>query len=146
MSAALQVALFVASTAFVVLVACLIPVVFRVQRQVERLVLAVGEVKADLDVLVDEGRELVRNVNTLVAQANNRLQEVEEVVSTVRQWKGRAERVVNAIGVVVEAPVFRLARNMDLVRIGVTAVLRVLSHRKHRNESRRQATEENNHV
>jgi uncharacterized protein YoxC len=146
LSTALQVALLIASAAFVFLVTCLIPVVFRAQRQVERLVAAVGEVKSDLDVLVDEGRELVRNVNTLVARVNGHVQEAEQVVSTVRQWKGRAERLVNAVGVVVEAPVFRLARNVDLVRVGVTALLRVFSNRNHRGEARRQTTEENNNV
>lgn len=142
MSAALQVALFIASTAFVVLVACLIPIAFRAQRQVERLVSTIGEVKTDLDVLVDESRELVSNVNLLVARANGRLQEVEEVVSTVRQWKGRAESVVNAIGMVVEAPVFRMARSMNLFRMGMTAVLGILSNRNHRKQARREATEE----
>ncbi len=146
MSAAPQIALLVASAAFVVFVACLIPVVFRAQRQVERLVVTIGEVKADLDVLVGESRELVRNVNTLVERANGHMREVDEIVSTLRQWRSRAERVVNAVGVVVEAPVFRLARNMDLFRVGVSAVLRVLAHRSRRNQARRQATEGKNNV
>jgi len=124
LSTALQVALLVASTAFVLLVACLIPVVFRAQRQVERLVVAVGEVKADLDVLVDEGRELVGNINTLVGRVNGRVHDAEQIVGTVRQW----------------------ARNVDLVRMGVAALLRGFSNRNHRGEASRQTTEENEHA
>jgi len=124
LSTALQVALLVASTAFVLLVACLIPVVFRAQRQVERLVVAVGEVKADLDVLVDEGRELVGNVNTLVARVNGHVHDAEQVVGTVRRWAG----------------------NMDLVRMGVTALLRGFWNRNHRGEASRRTTEENEHA
>jgi len=124
LSTAVQVALLIASTAFVFLVACLIPVVFRAQRQVERLVVAVGEVKSDLDVLVDEGHELVRNVNTLVARVNGHVQEAEQIAGTVRRW----------------------TRNVDLVRVGVTALLRVFSNRNQRGEARRQTTEENNNV
>ena len=124
LSTALQVALLVASTAFVLLVACLIPVVFRAQRQVERLVAAVGEVKADLDVLVDEGRELVGNVNTLVERVNGHAHDAEQIVGTVRQW----------------------ARNVDLVRMGVTALMRGFSNRNHRGEASRRTTEENEHA
>jgi uncharacterized protein YoxC len=146
LTVALQISLLAASTAFVVLVACLIPIVFRVQRQIEGVVLTIVQAKSDLDELVEEGRELVGNVNTLVARASGPLEELERVAGTVRQWKGRAERLVNAVGVVVEAPVFRLARNVDLFRIGVAALLRVLSHRTHRDEAGRQTTGENNHV
>jgi len=124
LSTALQVALLVASTAFVLLVAFLIPVVFRAQRQVERLVVAVGEVKSDLDVLVDEGRELVGNVNTLVERVNVRVRDAEQIVGTVRRWAG----------------------NVDLVRTGVTALLRGFSNRNHRGKASRRTTEENEHA
>jgi uncharacterized protein YoxC len=142
----LQIALLVASVAFVVLVGCLIPVVFRAQRQIDGVVLTIVQAKSDLDELVVESRELVRNMSSLVAQADGHMQEMEEVVSAVRLWKERAERIVSAVGVVVETPVLSLARNADLFRIGVTALLRVFGNRNHRGEARRQTTEENNHV
>jgi len=41
-SAALQVVLFVASLAFIVLVICLIPIVFQAQRNLEQLVITEG--------------------------------------------------------------------------------------------------------
>jgi hypothetical protein len=137
MSTALQIALMVAAAAFVALVACLIPVVLRAQRQLDRLVLTVEQVKSDLDVLVDESRELMRNVNSLVERAEGPLQDVEHMV--------RAERVVSAVGAVIEPPVFALARNAGLFRIGAATLLRILSHRKRRSEASSQTTEENNH-
>jgi uncharacterized protein YoxC len=143
--AALQIGFLVASVAFVALAACLIAAVLRASRQLEKLVVTIGEVRADLDVLVEESRDLVRNVNTLVTRANDGLKDVEEVVGAVRTWKSRADRVVSAIGAIVEPPVFSLARNVSLLRMGVTASLRALSHDHHRDEARRQTIEENNH-
>lgn len=143
--AALQIALLVASVSFVALVACLIPVVFRAQRQLEKLVLTIQEARADLDVLVEESRVLVRNVNTLVTRANGGMKDVEEVVGAVRTWKNRVDRMVNAVATIVEPPLFALAGNVSLIRMGVTATLRALSHHNHRDEARRQTIEENSH-
>lgn len=136
MSAALQIALFVASVAFVALVACLIPIAFQARRQLEQLVSTAGQLKADVDVLVQEGRELVRSANTLVTRASEQLHDVENVVRTVRQWKDRADRLVNQVGAAIEPPVFSLARNMNLFRLGVTTLLQILSCRNHRSEIR----------
>ena len=143
--AALQIALLVAAVAFVALVACLIPVVFRAQRQLEKLVLTVQEARADLDALVEESRGLVRNVNALVTRVSDGMEDVHEVVSAVHTWKKRVDRVVNAIGMIVEPSVFALAKNVSFLRMGVTATLRALSHNNRRDEARRQAIEENNH-
>ena len=145
MSMALQIALMVAAAAFVALVACLIPVVLKAQRQLDRLVLTVEQLKTDLDVLVVESRELMQNMNSLVERADGRLQEVGQIVGTARLWKDRAERVVGAVGAVIEPPVFALARNAGLFRIGAAALLRVLSHRKRRSEASSQTTEENHY-
>jgi uncharacterized protein YoxC len=145
MAMTLQIALLVASIAFVALVAVLIPVVVRANRQLEKLVVTIGEVRADLDALVEESRGLVRNVNTLVTRASGGLKDVEEVVSAVRTWKNRVDRMVNAIGTLVEPPVFALARNVGLLRMGVTATLRALSNHNHRDEARRHTIEENHH-
>jgi uncharacterized protein YoxC len=145
MPAALQIALLAASFAFVVLVACLIPAVFRAQRQLEKLVLTIQETRADLDVLVEESRGLVRNVNALVTRANAGMKDAHEVVSAVRTWKNRVDRMVSAVGAIVEPPVFALARNVSFLRLGVAATLRALSHNNHRDETRRETVEENNH-
>lgn len=129
LTVAVEVALLVAAAAFVLLVGCLIPVVFRAQRQIDGVVLTIVQAKADLDELIGESRELVRNASSLVAHADDRLQDVEEAVGTVRLWKGRVERLASAIGMVAG-----------------TALLRVFSHRNHRGESSRRIREGNDHV
>lgn len=130
MSVALQIALFVASVAFIALVACLIPLAFQVRRQLEQLARTAGQLKADVDVLVQEGRDLVRGANTLVTRANGQLDDVENVVRAVRRWGDRADRLVNRAGAAIEGPVFSLARNLGLLRVGLTVLRRFLSHRK----------------
>jgi uncharacterized protein YoxC len=142
MSTALQVALFVASVAFTVLVICLIPIAFRARRQLEQLVVTAEELKGKLQVLVEDSRELVRNVNELSKRANQQLDEVNHVVQTARGWTDRADRLVNEIGSAVEPPVHSLLRNMNILRTGVTTFLQFLSHRNQHH----QTTKESDHV
>ena len=131
MSIALQVALFVASAAVIVLVACLIPLVFQARRQLGELVLTTGQLKADLDILVLDSRELVRNANGLATRANRQLDDVAQVVRTVGEWTERADRLVTEVGAVVEPPALLVARNINLVRLGVTRFMQTLLRRNH---------------
>jgi uncharacterized protein YoxC len=123
MSAALQIALFVASLAFIVLVVCLIPIVFQARRKLEQLLAATEELKEQAQALVEDSHEMVRNVTELSKRANAELDEVSRVVQTVRQWTQRADRLVNEVGSAIEPPVHSLVRNMNLFRTGIAAFL-----------------------
>ena len=138
MSTALQVALFVASVAFTVLVICLIPIVFQARRKVEQLVITAGELKEKLQALVEDSHEMVRNVTELSKRANEELDEVSHVVGTVRQWTERADQLVNEVGSAIEPPVPSIVRNMNLFRTGVSTFLQVLLHRNQHNQTKRE--------
>jgi uncharacterized protein YoxC len=138
MSAALQVALFVASLAFIVLVVCLIPIVFQARRKLEQLLAATEELKEKARALVEDSHEMVRNVTDLSKRANEELDEVGRVVQTVHQWTERADRLVNEVGSVIEPPVHSALRNMNLFRTGVTTFLQVLLHRNQHNQTKRE--------
>ena len=142
MSTALQVAVFVASVAFTVLVICLIPIVFQARRKVEQLVITAGELKEKLQALVEDSHEMVRNVTELSKRANQQLDEVSRVVQTARQWAERADRLVNEVGSAIEPPVHSLVRNMNLFRTGIATFLQFLTHRNQPN----QTTKESDHV
>jgi uncharacterized protein YoxC len=143
MSAALQVALFLASLAIIALVACLVPIAFSVWRRLERLSLTAEQLKANVDGLVHDSREMVRSVNGLATRANQQMDEAAEVVQTVQQWTKRADRLVNEVGAAIEPPVFSLLRNMNLLRTGATTFLQALFHNKQNNN---QAKQEKHHV
>ena len=146
LSAALQVALFLASIALIVLVACLIPTAFQARRHLEQLVLTVQQLKAKLEVLVEDSRELVRNVNDLSKRANQQMDDVHQVLRTVHHWTERADRLVNEVGSAIEPPVFSAVRNMNLLRTGVTGFLQALLHRNQHHQTHNQPTEEKHHV
>ena len=139
MSTALQVALFVASLAFIVLVGCLIPIVFQVRRKLEQLVAATEELKIKAQALVEDSHEMVRNVTELSKRANQQLDEVSRVVQTARQWAERADRLVNEVGSAIEPPVHSLVRNMNLFRTGIATFLQVLSHRNQHNQTKKES-------
>jgi uncharacterized protein YoxC len=142
MCTALQVALFVASVAFTVLVICLIPIVFQARRKLEQLVITAGELKEKVQVLVEDSHEMVRNVTQLSKRANEELDEVSRVVQTTRQWADRVDQLVNEVGSAIEPPVHSLVRNMNLFRTGIATFLQFLSHRNQHN----QTTKESDHV
>ncbi|HXI84529.1 MAG TPA: DUF948 domain-containing protein [Verrucomicrobiae bacterium] len=138
MSAALQVALFVASLAFVVLVVCLIPVVFQVQRKLEQLVITHAELNEKLQVLVEDSHKMVRSVTELSKRATEELDEVSRMVQTAHRWTERVDRLVDEVGSAIEPPVHSVVRNMNLFRTGVTTFLQVLLHRNQHNQTKKE--------
>ena len=140
LTAVLQVALFLASLAFIVLVACLIPMAFEAKRHLEQMAIAVGQLKTDVNVLVHDSREFVQNVNALATRANQQMDDVHQVVRTVRQWTERADRLVSEVGTAIEPPVFSLVRNVNLVRVGVTSFLGALLTRNRHKKTPNQTT------
>jgi uncharacterized protein YoxC len=128
MSTVLQVALFLAALAFIVLVACLIPLAFQARRRLEHLAVSAEQLKANVELLVQDSRELVRNVNELEQQVSRQMDDVGQVVGTVRRWTERADRLVEEVGSVIEPPVFAWVRNVNLFRLGATTFLQAFFH------------------
>jgi len=128
MSTALQVALFVASVLFILLAVCMMPIAFLAWRQLAHLAIIAGQMKADLYLLLQESRELVRNVNDLSKRANQQMDDVNKVVHIVEHWTERVDRIANEVSLAIEPPVLSVVRNMNLLRAGVSVFLRVLAH------------------
>jgi uncharacterized protein YoxC len=135
MSIALQVALFLASLAIIVLVACLVPMAFLMRSHLSTLVRMAEQSKTDMQALVHDSHELIRNVTELSQRASRQLDEVDQVVGTVHEWTKRADHIVNEVGSVVEPPVFTIVRNMNLLRTGVAGFLHTLFDSSRRNQT-----------
>jgi uncharacterized protein YoxC len=143
MSIALQVALFLASLAITVLVACLVPMAFLMRSHLNRLVCTAEQSKSDMQALVHDSHELIRTITELSKRASQQLDEVDQVVATVREWTERADHFVNEVGSVVEPPVFTIVRNMNLLRTGVTGFVHALLNSPHHNRSMKLHNETN---
>ena len=142
MSMLLEYVLLIALLAFIILVVCLIPMVFYVRRKLTEVALATQKLQDDIQVLVQDGRELVQNVNDLAKRANEQLDDASLVVHTAVQWADRTNRLVEAVGSIVEPPILGLARKANLFRLGLNVFMQVLLSRKSTNPKK----EENNHV
>ena len=70
MSAALQFALFLASVAIVVFVAFCIPAVLQLRRYAARITQSLEELKAEVSVLVEDSRTVLRSVSELSTRAH----------------------------------------------------------------------------
>jgi uncharacterized protein YoxC len=128
MSVALQVGLFLASLAIIVLVACVVPLGFQTRRNSEQRLRALNEFKSDAHFVKQQTEELIQNLNELSRRANQQMDDIGHIVRTARQWTDRVDRLVEE----VEPPVFALAPNLNLLRAGVGRFLQVFLHSNHR--------------
>jgi len=138
MSAALQVALFAASVLFVLLAACLPPVVFLIWRQLMHLSIVAERLEADLRLLMQDSRETLRNVNDFSRRANQQLDDVNKVIRIAEKWMERADRLVNEVGSSIEPPVYSAIRNVNLLRTGAAAFLNALWHHNQHNQTQKE--------
>jgi uncharacterized protein YoxC len=131
MSTPLQIALFLASVAIVVFVACCIPAMLQLRIHAAKMAQTLGELKAEVSLLVHDAHKLLQNVNDLSARVHQQCDEVERVIETVRGWTERADRVVEEVGSVLEPPIFTAARNAHILRKGIAKFFEIFLNRTH---------------
>lgn len=123
---ALQVVLYMASLAIVVSVLVLVSVLFRSRRQLERLVSAVEELKAEMKPLAQETRVVVKRLHDLSGRAQEQWTEVEGIIGTARHWSERANHLMEEIGGAVEPPIFAATHGIRLLGRGLETFVHVL--------------------
>ena len=131
MSAVLQVALLLASVAIVVFVAFCIPAVLQLRKHAARITQTLEELKAEVSVLVEDSRTVLRSVNELSTRANQQCDDVEQVIHTVRGWTERADHVVQEVGSAVEPPVLAAARNIQIFYKVISKFFETFLNRNH---------------
>ena len=78
---------------------------------------------------------MVRSVDELSRQATRQLEDVARITRVVQAWTERGDRLVQSLGAVVEPPVFALARNIGLFRLGASVFLKTLFGKPQENET-----------
>lgn len=116
MSPSLEIALFVACVAVVLLVLVLIPCSILLYRRAKYASQQLDAMRSDLQQLVHDSREMVQNINKLSVRANQQMDEVEKIVGNVRQSSDRAIQVFNEVSAVVESPLVKAAQGFRLLR------------------------------
>lgn len=129
MSTALEVALFLASVAIILMAALVIPIAFQALRWMQNLALSIEQLKVRMEDLVQDSRELVNNINEISKQANRQMDDVSKMVGTVRTWTERADWLVNEVGSVIEPPVFAFVNKTRLFKLGVSTFIQFLIRR-----------------
>lgn len=135
----LQIALFLASIAVVIFVAFCIPAMLQLRRHTARMTHTLTELKAEVSVLVQDSRTMLRSVNKLSERANQQCDDIEQVIHTVRSWTDRANHVVEVVGMVLEPPIFTAARNAQIIRKGVAKFFETFLNRNHNNNKKAEA-------
>ena len=123
---ALQVALYTASIAIVVLTTFLIVVLLQIRQQVERVVRTVEELKSELDPLVQETRVVMEGLRNLSGRVQEQWMEVEHVMESARTWSHRVNRLVEGISFLVLPAVLVASLNVQLLRKGLGTFVRAL--------------------
>lgn len=128
---ALQVALYVASLAIVFSVLVVVGMLFRFRKQLERIVVAVEELEAEMQPLAKETRVVVKRLHDLSGRAQEQWMEVEGIIGTARHWSERANHLVEEVGAAVEPPIFAATRGIRLLGKGLEAFVQGLLIRNH---------------
>jgi uncharacterized protein YoxC len=131
MSMPLQIALFLASVAIVLFVACCIPAILQLRKHAERMTQTLAELKAEVSLLVQDSRKMLHSVNELSTRAHQQCDDVEHVIQTVRGWTERVDRVVEEVGSVLEPPILTAARNAQIFRKGIAKFFETFLNRNH---------------
>ena len=131
----LQLALTLASFAVIILTACLIPVLFQAGRSLNQMSANMEEIKDKVNVLLDDTRTLVRNVNELSQKLNDRMDEVGEAIDAVKSLTGRAAEGAGGFTSTIRGPVLAVMKKMNTLRTGATAFFNVLFHSRTKNNN-----------
>jgi hypothetical protein len=111
----LQIGLYIVAASIVAFVAIAVPLLIRLQRQIDRMAAAVELMKSETVPLAKETRELVEELRGL---------------------SGRANRLVNEVGSVVEPPLLASSLGFRLIRTGVATFVRALWNGKRNPQSK----------
>lgn len=141
MSVTLEVIFAIAAVALIVLAICLIPLAFLAWRQLSQLALAVELVKADVDVLLRDSREMVHSISDLSKRANAQMDDLGKVVHTAEVWTERVDWVAKLVGSAVEPPVATVVRKVGILRKGVGAFLQVLVHPRRQRQTAKEKSD-----
>ena len=133
MAMPLQIALFLASIAIVIFVACCIPAVVQMRKHADRMAQTLAELKAEVSVLIQDSRKVLCSVNELSLRAREQCDDVDQVLQTVRGWTERVDHVVDEVGSAIEPPVLAAARNVQIVYKGITKFFETFMNRNHHN-------------
>lgn len=124
---ALQVSLYVASAAIVLLVAVLTVVALQLRGKIERVVRAVEEIKAEVNPLVQDTRVVMETIRDLSGRVHGQWMEVEQIIDTARTWSQRVSHLMERIGSIVETPIFAASNKIHILRRGLETFVRVLA-------------------
>lgn len=126
---ALQVVLYAAALALVVAAVVLVKLLFHFRAQLERVVEAVEELKAEVMVVAKEARVVVHRLGDLSGRAQRQWSDVEGIIDIARNWSERADHLVQAIGSVVEPPILTASLGIRRLKRGIGTFVRVLLNR-----------------
>jgi uncharacterized protein YoxC len=126
---ALQAALYAGSVAIIALVSILTVLLLQFRRQIERVVRAVEELKAEVDPLVQDMRVVVERLRNLSESVQGEWMEIKGILDTGRTWLQRANHLLGGIGSVVP-PIFAASRGIHILRKGLERFERAFLNRE----------------
>jgi hypothetical protein len=138
METLLQWAQFFSSLAIIGLAAFLIPLAFRLHRQVD----AIGGAMRNLDRLVgrveNDAADFVRASVKAAERAERTIENARETTQAVRRWTEQADAVVEEVNAAIDPSLIALAREARAWGAGATAFVRVLAKPARKNGDRKE--------
>ncbi len=126
MSTFLEISLILASLAIVVFVGMCIPFILFAKKKMEHFADANDQLQTNINQLIGESREMIRQISQFTERADTELKEVSQVVHTVQEWADKANGVVDEVKGFVEPVV----QNFTRFRAILSAVSQIFTAKK----------------
>ncbi len=107
-----------------------IPIALAVKTHLEMLTKDTRELKEDIHTLIKDTQQMVQTVDQLATRTNKQMDEISEIVKDVHSWTDRTGRVINAVGNIIEPPLFAVSNKIEIVRAVVGAFWSAFTGRK----------------
>ena len=121
-----QVAFYTASGAVIVLAVVLVYVMLRLERQLDRVVLAVEHLEAELTPLARETRVVVDLVREISERVQRQGVAVETLLGAAQKWGDRAQKAADIADALLLSPLLAFGRTAHSLRTGAIIFLRSL--------------------
>lgn len=138
----IDIAIVSACSAIAILAALSVMAGFYLKARMESLEIGVSKLRDEASELIRESRAAVAEIHRAAARVSKPMDELEHIMLSAREWTDRADRVIDAVGVVAEPPLLFLSKKMGTLGVIVRGVLQVLLTPKTNN----QPAKDHNHV
>jgi len=126
----IYIAVLVASTSVFILTVLVVAGAIYLSAKLSWVEKTIIEIRGDLTALIKESREALVEIRQATVLATKPIDDVNHITHTARAWTDRVDRLMDAVAIIAEPPIYFLSRKATLSGKIALAVLQALRNPK----------------